>query len=186
MALSPQQYQKLLLTVIHLEVRKGHLRWTVSELSRLTKVSRPLIYYYLGKTKKEIFKAALLILAKEFYGISDERKELKKKGGRLASLKASRELAMGNPNVVSFFYANRMEKNWVQPELLEMEETYVRRVNEDLAELDPGMQVLVKVISHGLVTCPFLTSEDVEQGYHRLNEILALLGYSGSRWRNPG
>lgn len=186
MAITPTQYQKLLTSVMHLEVRKGHLRWTVSELSRVTKVSRPLIYYYLGKTKKEIFKAALLILAKEFYGISDDRQKLKKENGRLASFKVSRKMAMGDPDMIAFFYANRMEKNWVQPELLEIENKYLQKVNADIAEMDEGMRVLLKVISHGFVICPFVSEDEMVKAFHRLNEIIAAMGYSGRQWRNPG
>ena len=187
MALTSEQYNKLLLSVIHLEVRKGHLKWSVSELSRLTKITRPLIYYYLGKTKKDIFKSTLLILAKEFYGLSDERKSMKarKDKGRLQSLLASRELAMSNADVLAFFYTHRFGKNWLQPELAAMEKAYVAGLDKDLKDMSEDFSILFKALSHAFVTVPFFKNSDIEKGFNKLCELIEKEGYSTEKLRNP-
>ena len=49
-----ETYWKILDAVIALEIRRGHQKWTISELSRLSGITRTLIYYYFGKSKLEI------------------------------------------------------------------------------------------------------------------------------------
>lgn len=43
-------------SVLKLEVGKGHLKWTVSDISRESGVTRSLIYYYFGKEKEVILE----------------------------------------------------------------------------------------------------------------------------------
>jgi len=185
MALASEKFDKLLHTVMHLEVRKGHLRWTVSELSRLTKVTRPLIYYYLGKTKIEIFKATLYILAKDFYGLSDERIAMKAKTGRLDSILATRKVAMGNADILAFFYANRFGKTWMQPELVDMEKAFIARLDKELEGISEEFQILFKALCQSFVTAAFFNEEQIRIGFAKLCELIEKEGYSTEKLRKP-
>lgn len=57
-----QDRNKLILTIsktiLKEEFQKGHLKWNIRIIAKKYKVSRALIYYYFGRTKKCILKEA--------------------------------------------------------------------------------------------------------------------------------
>lgn len=44
--------------ILKMEVAKGHLQWTLSDISRESNVTRSLIYYYFGKEKDKVLEEA--------------------------------------------------------------------------------------------------------------------------------
>jgi AcrR family transcriptional regulator len=44
--------------VLKLEVSKGHLKWTLSDVAKESDITRSLIYYYFGKSKDNILEEA--------------------------------------------------------------------------------------------------------------------------------
>ena len=46
-----ETFWSVLYSAIELDFKRGHLRGTMSELSRMSNVTRSLIYYYFGKSK---------------------------------------------------------------------------------------------------------------------------------------
>ncbi|MFV8250348.1 TetR/AcrR family transcriptional regulator [Bdellovibrio bacteriovorus] len=44
--------------ILKMEVAKGHLAWTLSDISRESNVTRSLIYYYFGKEKDKVLEEA--------------------------------------------------------------------------------------------------------------------------------
>lgn len=59
--------------ILKLEVSKGHLKWTISEVSRISKITRSLIYYYFGKEKKVIFTESFRHILNLFFSIDVHR-----------------------------------------------------------------------------------------------------------------
>lgn len=59
--------------ILKLEVSKGHLKWTISEVSRISKITRSLIYYYFGKEKKQIIDEAFKHVLSLFFNLDPER-----------------------------------------------------------------------------------------------------------------
>lgn len=129
-----QNYWKVLDAVIRLEVTKGHLLWKITELSRLSGVGRPLIYYYFGKSKEEIVQAALKIIGDEFFGLSEERVEMWKRKEVAESVLRTRELMSKAPHVSVFFFHWRYKKGEIADHLRELEQRYRAK----LASLMPG------------------------------------------------
>ena len=70
--------------VLKLEMTKGHLRWTISDVARGAKITRPLVYYYFGKDKevllheswKFMIETMFYFSAKESLGIRQRIKEI--------------------------------------------------------------------------------------------------------------
>lgn len=56
-------YIQVCSTVLALEYQKGHLNWTFSEVSRKSKVTRTLIYYYFGKEREIVLNEAYRFMA---------------------------------------------------------------------------------------------------------------------------
>jgi AcrR family transcriptional regulator len=54
-------------SILKLEVEKGHLKWTLSDISRESTVTRSLIYYYFGKEKSIILEEAYKFIIDIFF-----------------------------------------------------------------------------------------------------------------------
>jgi AcrR family transcriptional regulator len=59
--------------VLKMEVNKGNLRWTISDISRESGVTRSLIYYYFGKEKSVILNEAHRFMLEFFFGSEEHR-----------------------------------------------------------------------------------------------------------------
>jgi len=55
--------------ILKMEIAKGHLKWTLSDISRESKVTRSLLYYYFGKEKKAVLEVAYQFVVSHFYNI---------------------------------------------------------------------------------------------------------------------
>src|SRR5690348_13711332 len=75
-------FWKILNTAIELDFKKGHMRWSMSELSRESGITRSLIYYYFGKDKLQILLEAVKALSTHVLGL-DPRRMAQWKEGRL-------------------------------------------------------------------------------------------------------
>ena len=64
---------KICNSVLKLEVNKGHLKWTISEISKDSGVTRSLIYYYFGKEKQTLLEEAYRYMVQIFFNTNDDR-----------------------------------------------------------------------------------------------------------------
>lgn len=55
--------------ILKMEVAKGHLKWTLSDISRESKVTRSLIYYYFGKEKNVVLEEAYKFVISYIFNI---------------------------------------------------------------------------------------------------------------------
>jgi AcrR family transcriptional regulator len=60
--------------ILKMEFTKGHLKWTVSDIARESKITRSLIYYYFGKEKKAVLEVAYQFIISHFYNIDRAKK----------------------------------------------------------------------------------------------------------------
>lgn len=56
-------------SILKMEVEKGHLKWTLSEISRESGITRSLIYYYFGKEKQKALEEASKFILSQFFNI---------------------------------------------------------------------------------------------------------------------
>lgn len=163
-----KNYWSVLDSVIRLEVSKGHLLWKVTELSRLSGVGRPLIYYYFGKSKEEIVQTALKIIGDEFFGLSEERIEMWKKGKIAESVLKTRELMQKAPYVSVFFFHWRHREGEICDHLKELENRYKAKI----ATLRPGKSEreieAIFAIFFGLILFPELQEETLRALVRRI------------------
>jgi AcrR family transcriptional regulator len=64
--------------ILKMEFAKGHLKWTVSDIARESKITRSLVYYYFGKEKKDVLAEAYRFIISHFYNIERVKKTLLK------------------------------------------------------------------------------------------------------------
>ena len=85
-------FWKILDAALELDVKKGHLKWTLSDLSRKSGITRSLIYYYFGRSKESILNEAIKLIGTELAGLNKKREKLWLEGQFLESLIEARSI----------------------------------------------------------------------------------------------
>lgn len=155
-----KNYFNILNSVLRLEVSKGHLRWKIADVARLSGVQRTLIYYYFGKSKESILENAMKTIGDEFFGFSPERIQLWKEGKIKDSILRTRQLIKQAPHVIEFFFHWRHQKSEVTSHLKTLERRYPRKIREIYPHLSEADCEAIFAVFWGLVLVPEL-SDDV-------------------------
>jgi AcrR family transcriptional regulator len=157
-----KQIEAALESVIELEMTKGHLRWKMSDLARKSGVSRPLLYYYLGKDRKSIFKQAVDYYVAVFLDFRLERAEKVRKGQIIELITVARSRLKKNPYFFQFYAKHRFENTEVSPIFHAAEKKYFEHLK---ASLPPHWHHLTRVmwaLVFGLAVQPDITSDDLK------------------------
>jgi AcrR family transcriptional regulator len=96
---------------ITLDITKGHLQWTISELARKTQIQRTLIYYHFGKEKIDILLEACHLFGKIYAGISSEQEGKFEEDDYFNGLKFARDTLKDCPSLAPFYFINRDREN---------------------------------------------------------------------------
>lgn len=160
--------------IIKLDITKGHMGWSISDISRSSGVSRPLIYYYFGKSKENMMQTAVDYLGKEYFGLSDERMELWKNRNIFESLSRSRKLWQKSPYSYSFYILRRDLQNPVGQTIRDLEKQYEDKLKIFYPQASRNMHAAVTAILFGLAISPTLTEEGLKSAVGVIEQYLAL------------
>lgn len=100
-------FAKVFEAAMGLDFRKGHQRWTMSELARSSGITRTLIYYYFGKSREKILQEAVKYLGEEFFGLTNDRMTLWQSGKVSDSVMKSRNFIQTHPDLAAFYILHR-------------------------------------------------------------------------------
>ena len=99
-------HHKILASVTKLEVNKGHLIWTISQVASDSGISRTLIYYYYGKEKEQLLNEAMKYMVQTVFNLEGLEPILPKDRIKLV-LEQLKEM----PYLLVLFYLNRRKDN---------------------------------------------------------------------------
>jgi AcrR family transcriptional regulator len=157
-----ETYWNILDAALRLDFKKGHLRWTLTELSRATSVPRTSIYYYFGKSKEEILVSALKILGEEIFGLSPDRRLLWEQGAIDESIFRSREITEKSPHILAFYFAHRRDENAVGTTLRKLEAQHREKLRPFIKNAsDEKLDALVSLLM-GLVAGPRMSKKAIK------------------------
>lgn len=154
-------YSAVFDTLIRLDVQKGHMSWKISDLARLSKVSRPLIYYYFGKSKDSIMQTAIEFLGAEYFGLSKERLQMWKDGNVVESILKSRNLCLKAPYVPVFYLLRRGLDSEVGKALRGFEVKHQAKIQSFYPNISADSIRAMSAVFFGLAAAPDLTEEGV-------------------------
>lgn len=160
--------------VIKLDITKGHMSWSISDVARTSGVSRPLIYYYFGKSKENIMQTAVDYLGKEYFGLSDERMELWKNRNIFESVSRSRKLWQKSPYSYSFYILRRDLQNPAGEAIRDLEAKYESKLKTFYPHASRDLHAAVTAILFGLAISPTLTDEGLLNAVKIIEQYLAL------------
>lgn len=69
-----QVYFKICDSVLLHELIKGHLKWSLSDISKHSGITRSLIYYYMGKEKEQILQEAIRFMLELFFNTNMDKR----------------------------------------------------------------------------------------------------------------
>src|SRR6185437_8957223 len=127
-----ETYWNILNCALRLDFKKGHRRWTMTELGRSAQVTRTLIYYYFGKSKDTILADAVKLVGEELFGLNPDRLALWDQGSVEESVYRSRVLTEKNPNLVAFYFAHRSDESSIGHAIRELEDRYRKKLGSFL------------------------------------------------------
>lgn len=165
-------FTAVFVAVFKLDLLKGYMKWTLTDLSRHSKVSRTLIYYYFGKSKESIMNSAVEILGKEYFGLNDERMNLWRDGNIYESVRRSRALWQASPHVYSFYILRREQDNPVGERLRELERLYEKKLQGFYPGISKAMQDATRATLIGLAVSPSLSEEGLRYSIDLVRKLL--------------
>lgn len=157
----------IICTVFDLEVSKGHLKWSVSQISRSCKVSRTLVYYHFGKTKKEILLNCLDDLTRQLYGLSEDRRDFKKTS-LIDSLKACHDLYAKVPSYSVFCQKWARKPSIYRDQYLEIQKMYDEKLHFNFPRSTRAQRISLRALFYGLVAAPSFDREYISEAIQLL------------------
>ncbi len=168
-----EAFWKVLSSAIELDYKKGHLKWTITELSRKSKVTRSLIYYYFGRSKLSILKEGVKVIGEELVGLNERRVRMWKEGRFMDSVMESWELCQKQPYLCSFYLNYRTMPNEIGESLLYLEKEFFSKVKAFLPTLNDAQIRAVYSTYFGIIFCPISTPESLDYNVKYLEKVFS-------------
>lgn len=154
-------FDKILSAIIDLEIKKGSLRWSVSDVARRSGVTRTLIYYYFGKDKKHMLVQSVDYYVTLFFGFRLERAEKIKKGEFADLIWTARKRLAEKPTFLQFYTKHRTEKTELSALFDRAESDYLKNLEESLPKKKKHWARLIWALVFGLALQPKVTMNDL-------------------------
>jgi len=156
-------YWKILNCALELEFRKGHLKWTLSDVSRKSKITRSLIYYHFGRSKMDILQAAIDIIGKEFTGVDNPRRQSLWFSEKYEeSLLEARQIYEKMPHLCAFYLNHRNQPNQVGQALETIERGFKKRIKTIAPTATPAQINTLFAVYFGIGYAPGVGAEEVK------------------------
>jgi len=156
-------HREILHSILALEVSKGHLKWTVSEVARRAKVSRPLLYYHFGKSKRAIMETCIALIGEEIYGLGTTQSADASDDALRLALRETRAIFQANPAITVFYQRWRAQASPLRAQFIAMEKRYHKKLRAAFSFLTAQDALVFHALMHGAITSPFLTEEAFEE-----------------------
>lgn len=158
-----ETFWQVLNTAVELDFLRGHLRWSLSELSRKSGITRSLIYYYFGSQKTSILAEAVKFIGEEIFGLNEVRMKMWHEGKILESVLATRKLVQENQHIAAFYVVQRTANTEVGESLRKLEAEYASKIRRFFPTLAPGVAEGIFGLFYGLTIAPNIPDRAIAQ-----------------------
>lgn len=155
-------FKAVLNAAIELDIEKGFLNWTYTELSKRASISRTLIYYYFGKSKVNVLKEACHLFGKELSGRNEERTKLWQISDISAGLDKTRDLFKECPTLINYYFLNRYKNNEIGDLIRNYEQEAIEKRKEFFPNLSESAIRVMYAFHLGLTTASDLNKADLQ------------------------
>jgi AcrR family transcriptional regulator len=151
-------YFKICNAVLKLEVNKGHLKWTLSDVSKESEVTRSLIYYYFGKEKKVILEEAYRYMLEVLYNNRPESEHLGIKERMRLVLRALKEM----PYCFVLFFLEKDRDTSIGEIIRKHEKLLFQRLKQDFPQMSDREILGIYLMELGAIAYKDVNEEDIE------------------------
>ncbi len=170
-----ETFWKILNAALELDFKKGYLKWTMSELSRKSGITRSLIYYHFGRSKISILEEAVRVIGEEFIGTSPTRLELWKQGDIAGSLKSARQIYRNSPFLCQFYLNHRERPTEVGESLRKLETSYLKKLKTFFPRANETDIHTLFAIVFGVTFAPFVEDAVIDRIAMTIRTVTATL-----------
>lgn len=142
-----QVYFKICDSVLLHELIKGHLKWSLSDISKHSGITRSLIYYYMGKEKEQILQEAIRFMLELFFNTNID-KRLGVEGRMELVLTQIRQM----PHIFLYYVSERIKNSDYGMMIREREEALFSYMEK---ELQVSREKVLKLFLMELGACAF-------------------------------
>lgn len=166
-----QTFWKVLNAALDLDFRKGHLKWTMSELSRRSGITRSLIYYHFGRSKLAILQEAVRVIGEQVIGVDPERIEQWRSGNWKEAVLQSRQLMTSSPSLLNFYLLHRERPTEIGEALRRLEAGYQKKLRSLFPHLTDSAHTALYAFFFGVTFAPNVHNEAVEYALRALKTL---------------
>ncbi|HLE12790.1 MAG: hypothetical protein A2504_09440 [Bdellovibrionales bacterium RIFOXYD12_FULL_39_22] len=165
-------YWQILDAAVSLDMKVGHLKWTIASLAKQAKVSRPLIYHYFGRSKENILLESICYFNKYILGTSPEQMKEWENHNITPSIKIARELLDKIPAIIPFYYINRTKDNAIGRALREQRAILFKKLKHFFPQLEMIKIQVIKAMLFGIIFYPELPVSVVESSCEEISKMI--------------
>jgi AcrR family transcriptional regulator len=173
--LSPDRdatYWKVLNAALELDFKRGHMKWTMSELARKSAITRSLIYYHFGRSKIAILEEAVRVIGEEVIGASAERIKMWQDGDWLGSVKQARAVSLRLPNLANFYLLHRTRPTELGHSIKKIEDSYFKKLETFFPLIPPAGRSALFAVFFGLAFGPYVDDEALKVAVNALKTLV--------------
>jgi AcrR family transcriptional regulator len=167
-----ETFWKVLNSALELDFKRGHLKWTMSELSRKSGITRSLIYYHFGRSKAAILTEAIQVIGDELIGMSPERMDLWRDGQWAVSLNRARAVAEQCPSLICFYFMHRERPTEVGEGLRAVDKRFIEKQSIFFSGLSQAERVALYAFFFGLTFYPLTNAAAIDAGIASLKALI--------------
>jgi len=165
-------FWKILNTAIELDFKKGHMRWSMSELSRESAITRSLIYYYFGKDKLQILLEAVKALSTHVLGLDPRRMAQWKEGRIREAILEGYQGVQLSPMLPIFYMLHRKREGLIGDAFRDMEEKYLEKIRSIFPNFSEDERRILFGFLFGVVVTPFTTETSINRATELVDKYL--------------
>lgn len=160
---SPENtYWKLIGAALELEAKRGHLKWTISDLSRRSGVTRSLIYYHFGHSKVGLLLEAVKTVGERILKEVANPHLFESEKTILGGLAGVRSAFWQLPFFSDFYFYNRKKVSELGDAIRELECQCFQQLDSHLLSFPTLQKKGMMVVLYGAIFSPIVERETLE------------------------
>ncbi|MCC7403705.1 MAG: TetR/AcrR family transcriptional regulator [Bdellovibrionales bacterium] len=168
-------FWSVLNAAIELDYKKGHGKWTISDLARKSGITRSLIYYYFGQSKESIMQEAVKIIGEEMVGMSAERQALWQRGELIESMLQARRIYEKCPALGPFVLEHYSRTTEIGAMIRKLEKEFCKKIKATFPTLDDGQVRALYAVYWGLSFSPLVDDTVIRHALTAVKDYLKIL-----------
>ncbi len=173
MAQQQDDFLRILQNFIRLEVKKGHLKWKITDLAKQAGVARTSIYYHFGKSRAEMIKTAVDVLMTKVMGLDPNDVKLWASGRYSEAVIFSKEMVEECPEMIQFYYFWKNNPGTeIEQRIRSYEASYIRKLQKTFPQLSDEMAEVIYTFLQSLVFQTLIQEKHIQLGVPLLLKML--------------